>query len=372
MSRYISPGSLSEDDAAQPIVHFDATEPRKQQMRRAAEHRAAPVRAIDAGNVRSTETGAAPEKSEPDPARDSPNGVPSELTAFLTELHQYFDEYPVNSIARFPILSRVAAFLQEALSPAPKGNRLVAEDERPGTTRQSQTTRFERGQDLVARPTSEPDEEADAKRAVLAQPQALEIFMIDFVVEQTGYPREVVELDADLEADLGIDSIKKAQLFAELRDYFGISPNVTQKDLTLDDFPTLRHVLNFIRTADSTAGQKTVAASVEISSSIPGEGTRLLGEAREDLPELTLGPLMNALATLMVETGIVEVPAPRLTRDTRLIDDLGLDSVMILKLATAVEREFGITLNLDELRLSVLNSAGAFASLIEQKLAAQQ
>ena len=27
-------------------------------------------------------------------------------------------------------------------------------------------------------------------------------FLIDFVIEQTGYPREIVELDADLEADL--------------------------------------------------------------------------------------------------------------------------------------------------------------------------
>ena len=44
----------------------------------------------------------------------------------------------------------------------------------------------------------------------------LEKFLINFVVEQTGYPPEIVELDADLEADLGIDSIKKAQLFGEL------------------------------------------------------------------------------------------------------------------------------------------------------------
>ena len=46
--------------------------------------------------------------------------------------------------------------------------------------------------------------------------KALEKFLINFVVEQTGYPEEVVELDADLEADLGIDSIKKAQMFGEL------------------------------------------------------------------------------------------------------------------------------------------------------------
>ena len=77
-------------------------------------------------------------------------------------------------------------------------------------------------------------------------PAELEKFLINFVVEQTGYPPEVVELDADLEADLGIDSIKKAQLFGELAEYFDVQP---AENLTLDDFPTLRHVLNFLATA---------------------------------------------------------------------------------------------------------------------------
>jgi acyl carrier protein len=71
----------------------------------------------------------------------------------------------------------------------------------------------------------------------------LETFLVNFVVEQTGYPPEIVELDCDLEADLGIDSIKKAQLFGELREYFDIMPD---ERLTLDDFPTLRHVLDFL------------------------------------------------------------------------------------------------------------------------------
>ncbi len=50
------------------------------------------------------------------------------------------------------------------------------------------------------------------------------------MVEQTGYPAEVVDLDADLEADLGIDSIKKAQLFGELQEYFDISALVPACD----------------------------------------------------------------------------------------------------------------------------------------------
>ena len=68
-------------------------------------------------------------------------------------------------------------------------------------------------------------------------------FLVTFVVEQTGYPSDIVELDADLEADLGIDSIKKAQLFGEIGEYFSIPPRA---DLSLDAFPTLQHVLDFL------------------------------------------------------------------------------------------------------------------------------
>ena len=69
-------------------------------------------------------------------------------------------------------------------------------------------------------------------------------FMIDFVVEHTGYPTEVVELDADFEADLGLDSIKLAQLFGELRSHFGlpVSPDNRQamaKCRTLNDILAL-------------------------------------------------------------------------------------------------------------------------------------
>ena len=68
--------------------------------------------------------------------------------------------------------------------------------------------------------------------------------LVNFVVEQTGYPPEMVELDANLEGDLGIDSIKKSQLFGEIGERLKIRAS---SDLSLDDFPTLRHVLNHLK-----------------------------------------------------------------------------------------------------------------------------
>jgi acyl carrier protein len=54
-----------------------------------------------------------------------------------------------------------------------------------------------------------------------------------------------VTLDADLEGDLGIDSIKKAQLFGELIEVVDVVPI---EHLTLDDFKTLGDIYHFVVT----------------------------------------------------------------------------------------------------------------------------
>jgi NAD(P)-dependent dehydrogenase (short-subunit alcohol dehydrogenase family)/acyl carrier protein len=107
----------------------------------------------------------------------------------------------------------------------------------------------------VSTPASQPAAASAAEPTSGVAAAELESFLVNFVVEQTGYPPEVVELDADLEADLGIDSIKKAQLFGELQEYFDIG-GASATELSLDDFPTLRHVLNFLA-ANSAASENS-------------------------------------------------------------------------------------------------------------------
>ena len=42
------------------------------------------------------------------------------------------------------------------------------------------------------------------------------------VAEETGYPTELLDMDLDLEADLGIDTVKQAEVFATIREAYGI------------------------------------------------------------------------------------------------------------------------------------------------------
>ncbi len=74
---------------------------------------------------------------------------------------------------------------------------------------------------------------------------SIESLMVDFVVDQTGYDPEVIDLDADLESELGIDSIKKAQLLGELAEQYDLR-DVELGRLSLADFLNLRSILEFV------------------------------------------------------------------------------------------------------------------------------
>jgi hypothetical protein len=64
------------------------------------------------------------------------------------------------------------------------------------------------------------------------------------VAEMTGYPPELLEPDLDLEADLGVDTVKQAEVFAAVRGFYELERD---DNLQLRDFPTLRHVANWVR-----------------------------------------------------------------------------------------------------------------------------
>ncbi|MBV8955854.1 MAG: SDR family NAD(P)-dependent oxidoreductase, partial [Solirubrobacterales bacterium] len=68
--------------------------------------------------------------------------------------------------------------------------------------------------------------------------------VLDIVAEQTGYPPDLLDMDLDLEADLGIDTVKQAEVFATIREAYGIERDDALK---LRDYPTLNHVVGFVR-----------------------------------------------------------------------------------------------------------------------------
>ena len=70
--------------------------------------------------------------------------------------------------------------------------------------------------------------------------------VLQVVSDKTGYPTEMLELDQDMEADLGIDTVKQAETFASIRESFAIP---VQEGLNLREYSTLAAVVGFVRKA---------------------------------------------------------------------------------------------------------------------------
>src|SRR5205814_1861225 len=67
--------------------------------------------------------------------------------------------------------------------------------------------------------------------------------ILALMVEKTGYPQDMLDLDLDLEADLGVDTVKQAEMFAAIREIYNIPRDENRK---LRDYPTLAHVIRFV------------------------------------------------------------------------------------------------------------------------------
>ena len=139
------------------------------------------------------------------------------------------------------------AWPEEALSPsAPQGYALSKpKPQAPPSPKQPP-------QAFVAEPSSANAEEsattqgASEKMSLLMSLSLEEIQakMLEVVADKTGYPIEMLELDMDLETDLGIDSIKRVEILSGLQDEVGELPKVDPSEVT--SLRTLRDVIGFI------------------------------------------------------------------------------------------------------------------------------
>ena len=113
----------------------------------------------------------------------------------------------------------------------------------------------------VAAPAAQPAPKAAAGKL---DPAQVSDEIVAMVAEKTGYPKDMLDLDLDMEADLGIDTVKQAELFAAMREHYGIAQ---QEGIQLKDYPTIRHCINFVlnsvNNAAAPAAQGAAAPAVE-------------------------------------------------------------------------------------------------------------
>jgi acyl transferase domain-containing protein/NAD(P)-dependent dehydrogenase (short-subunit alcohol dehydrogenase family) len=147
-------------------------------------------------------------------------------------------------------------------------------------------------------------------------PDAIQEKVLEIVAEKTGYPKDMLALDLDLEADLGIDTVKQAEMFAAIREAWNIPRDA---ELKLRDFPTLAHVIQFAR---DRSPQKTTAAPP------PPVSTTSADAIQEKVLEI-----------VAEKTGY---PKEMLALDLDLEADLGIDTVKQAEMFAAIREAWNI------------------------------
>jgi len=139
--------------------------------------------------------------------------------------------------------------------------------------------------------------------------------VISVVVEHTGYPADFIELDQDLEGELGIDTVKQAEIMAELRDHYGLP---VDESFVLSEYPTLNHMITYLGGG----------APAPEAPTPPAEPTPITDPV--DLKPATVQPAPSGDVATKVISVVVEhtgYPADFIELDQDLEGELGIDTV---------------------------------------------
>ncbi len=156
--------------------------------------------------------------------------------------------------------------------------------------------------------------------------------ILALVVEKTGYPPDMLDLDLDLEADLGVDTVKQAELFAAIREIYSIPRDENRK---LREYPTLSHVIRFVyeNRPDLAVGASSPTPQVAVEAKpIAHPAAAASAPAGDSVKE-------RILALVVEKTGY---PPDMLDLDLDLEADLGVDTVKQAELFAAIREIYNI------------------------------
>ena len=217
-------------------------------------------------------------------------GYPREMLNLEMDLET---DLGIDSIKRVEILAAV----EEALGGA------KIEADRMGSLRTLREIVDQLGP--VAAPSAPPAPAAAAPSGAAADK------LLAVVADKTGYPREMLNLEMDLESDLGIDSIKRVEILAAVEEALGGAK------IEAD-------VVGSLRTLGEIVNALAPAAAAHAPAQAPAAG----GGAAAD----------KLLAVVADKTGY---PREMLNLEMDLESDLGIDSIKRVEILAAVEEALG-------------------------------
>ncbi|MFZ5572107.1 MAG: beta-ketoacyl synthase N-terminal-like domain-containing protein, partial [Thermodesulfobacteriota bacterium] len=254
------------------------------------------------------------------------------LQAQTAETHRKFLETQTEATRGLQaMLERTQQLTENALGLQPVGNGTVhapmqpTESNRiPSRTHESVSSSIPSAARQVQAPVhSTPETEAPASPGGGIQSPAgksdgkgqIEKALLQVVSELTGYPVEMLSPDMDIEADLGIDSIKRVEILSAFEERMPDLPSVSP---------------------DALASLKTLGEIVaHVTTSLPRDGGTVVSPPAPAAGSPQAADVERAL--LQVVSELTGYPVEMLSPDMDIEADLGIDSIKRVEILSAFE-----------------------------------
>ncbi|MDP7043393.1 MAG: SDR family NAD(P)-dependent oxidoreductase [Candidatus Thalassarchaeaceae archaeon] len=159
--------------------------------------------------------------------------------------------------------------------------------------------------------------------------------VVETVAEHTGYPIDFIELDQDLEGELGIDTVKQAEIMADLREKFSLP---VDESFQLREHPTLNHMILYISrmTGGEAAPVPSTAQEVHTTSPVVEQVVEEVAQA----PTHNDSEVESSVLSIVVKhTGY---PEDFLELDQDLEGELGIDTVKQAEIMADCRERFSL------------------------------
>ncbi|MBI9082667.1 MAG: SDR family NAD(P)-dependent oxidoreductase [Desulfobacterales bacterium] len=182
-----------------------------------------------------------------------------------------------------------------------------------------------------------------ASRQNNGEKSTIEAALTAVVSELTGYPREMLSADMDMESDLGIDSIKRVEILSALEERLPNLPGVSPEQMA--DLKTLGQIVAFL-------SPETGSCSVPES---PGHASPPAG---------TPSVMSHLVAVISRLTGY---PEEMLSADMDMESDLGIDSIKRVEILSAMEERLPNLPGVSPEQMADLKTLGQIAACLSKE-----
>ena len=182
----------------------------------------------------------------------------------------------------------------------------------------------------------------------------VETTMLEIVSRLTGYPVEMLGLDMDIEAELGIDSIKRVEILSNLEEAIPDLPAVSPE--IMGSLKTLGQIVEFVK--QPGGGQADEARSTDSAHASPSAPAVMDAESAADPSKIIEATMLEVVSQL---TGY---PVEMLGLDMDIEAELGIDSIKRVEILSSLEEKMPDLPSVSPDMMGTLKTLGQIAEFI--------